>query len=105
VGVDLATTFFGVLEGDDFFAGAIVIGGTENIELYAGMKHGCYLGRPELNGQSGCEVAAKVVVYSKEMLKLRHVCVQSTNSTLRSRESWSPFTQLLIRARLLLVMS
>lgn len=45
--------FFGALEGDDFFAGAIVIEGTENTGLYAGTKHGCYLGGLELNKQSG----------------------------------------------------
>lgn len=45
--------FFGALEGDDFFAGGIVIEGTENTGLCAGMKRGCYLGRLELNNQSG----------------------------------------------------
>lgn len=71
----MLTAFFGVLEGDDFFAGAIDIGGTENTGLYAGLKYGCYLGRLEVNKQSGWRVAAKVVVYRKETLKLRHICV------------------------------
>jgi len=88
----LATAFFGVFEVDDFLGGAIAIGATENTELYASLKHGCYLERLEQNKQSGRWKAAVVVVYKKETLKLRHVFVQSTNSTLRSRESWSPFT-------------
>jgi len=84
------TAFFGVLELAGFLGGAIAIEGTKNTDLDAGLKNGCYLGRLELIGQSGRGIAAKVVVYSKETLKLRHVCVQSTNSTLRSRESLEP---------------
>jgi hypothetical protein len=49
----LLTAFFGVLEGDDFFAGAIFFEGTENTGVYAGMKQGCYFGRLELKKQSG----------------------------------------------------
>lgn len=49
----MLTAFFEVLEGDDFFAGAIDIGGTENTGLYAGVKHRCYLGRLKENKQSG----------------------------------------------------
>jgi hypothetical protein len=49
----LLTAFFGALEGDDFFAGAIVIEGVENTGVYAGTKQGCYLERLELNKRSG----------------------------------------------------
>jgi hypothetical protein len=80
------TAFFGVLEAEGFFGGAIDIGVTKNAELYADRKHGCYFGCLEPNKQSGRWGVAVVVVYSKETLKLRHVFVRSTNSTLRSRE-------------------
>jgi hypothetical protein len=47
----------------------------------------------------------KMVVQRKETLKLRHVCVWSTNSTHRSRETWSPLSQKLVRDCALVVVS